>query len=163
MNTETEHAAVVMNTSPSGNVSFEVIFKPPKNASLPSVVASSPTTPTTVDQINEKLKAAEERRLTAELDKVDKAKVEERVAEAAVRRKAMQLEFQQITQQDIACRMTATQQKRNKLVEERLERIKIHHKRIDGARNKTEEEKDIDIDLAGQITSSPDEEDAKIG
>ncbi|KHJ45656.1 hypothetical protein D918_03868 [Trichuris suis] len=57
--------AVVVNTSPSGNVSFEVIFKPPRNASLPSVVASSPTTPTTVDQINEKLKAAEERRLSA--------------------------------------------------------------------------------------------------
>uniref|UniRef100_A0A5S6QEU4 Stathmin n=1 Tax=Trichuris muris TaxID=70415 RepID=A0A5S6QEU4_TRIMR len=152
--------AVVVSTSPSGNVSFEVVFSPPKNASLPSAIASPPTSPTTVDQIQEKLKAAEERRLTANLDKVDKAKVEERMAEAAERRKAMQLEFRQTTQQDIACRMIATQEKRDKLVEERLERIKIHHKRI-GARHKTEV-KDEDIDLPGQHTLAADNEAIKV-
>ncbi|KRZ32657.1 Coiled-coil domain-containing protein 94, partial [Trichinella pseudospiralis] len=132
MNPESE-SSLVMNTSSSGNLSFELILRPPTKHA-PSNLNSPCNLKTTLQEIEGKLKAAEERRLNVEAEKVEKAKIEERLLEAAERRKALLQKFQEETENEIQSRAKVTSLNREKLFEERIEKIKDHEKHVEEVR-----------------------------
>ncbi|OUC40405.1 stathmin family protein [Trichinella nativa] len=99
MNPESE-SSLIMNTSSSGNLSFELILRPPTKHA-PANLSSPCNLKTTLQEIEGKLKAAEERRLNVEAEKVEKAKIEERLLEVAERRKALLQKFQEETEKEI--------------------------------------------------------------
>ncbi|XP_003371803.1 stathmin-2 [Trichinella spiralis] len=136
MNPESE-SSLVMNTSSSGNLSFELILRPPTKHA-PANLSSPCNLKTTLQEIEGKLKAAEERRLpinaNVEAEKVEKAKIEERLLEAAERRKALLQKFQEETEKEIQNRAKVTSLNREKLFEERIEKIKDHEKHVEEVR-----------------------------
>ncbi|KRZ57052.1 Prestin [Trichinella nativa] len=132
MNPESE-SSLIMNTSSSGNLSFELILRPPTKHA-PANLSSPCNLKTTLQEIEGKLKAAEERRLNVEAEKVEKAKIEERLLEVAERRKALLQKFQEETEKEIQNRAKVTSLNREKLFEERIEKIKDHEKHVEEVR-----------------------------
>lgn len=73
-----DNSDLIMSTSMSGNLSFELVLSPPRASTTPraSKVLQSPTTtsaPISLEAINSKLKTAEEkrgRRLDEKLEKI---------------------------------------------------------------------------------------------
>jgi len=133
--------AVVMNTSASGNLSFEVVLSParavasPRAAKLQSpMVASSPRS---LEDIAAKMKAAEENRERLIDEKLEKIKEHEKRHTDAMRKMSeeMEVEGQRILEQSKS-KLAMAEELRQQRMEHLKEKLKEHDNHIEEVRKR---------------------------
>lgn len=140
-----KQAMQVMNTSASGNISFELVLSPkvlatgsprhlrrlesgdPKTNGTTDETPASPNL--TLEEIQEKLKAAELRKTEMEAQKVGQTAV--KLAEAAQRREELAKRFQETAEKELQTRLDVNKENRERFLEERVEKIKEHEKYVE--------------------------------
>jgi stathmin len=125
-------------TEKHGGVAFEVILKP-ASGDAPDIHASSPTRerPLSQEDIERKLKEAEEKRLSLQASKlhiVEKDK--ERIQEASQKVQELSDSFSKETEKKLAEKMEASQEIINAQMQARQERLKEHERHAEEVRKK---------------------------
>ncbi|XP_055381924.1 stathmin isoform X2 [Condylostylus longicornis] len=128
-----------------GGLSYEVILaEPAPNVALPKKPLS-PNKNVSAEEIEQKLKAAEERRLSLEAKKMAElsnklAKIEE----ASRKKDELNNEFIIQTKEALESKMEQHVEKREEIISSMKEKLKIHSQDIEKTRNSLEQQKEIE-------------------
>jgi len=125
----------------SSGVAFEVILKPASSeAAPPAHVCGSPTKEhphLSQEDIERKLKEAEERRLSVEATKLESvAKDKERLHEANLKAQELADAKAKETEKKLAEKMEASEESKNAQLQAKLERLKDHDQHVQEVRMK---------------------------
>jgi stathmin len=121
-------------------VAFDVIIKPASTDNPPPLLHGSPTKehpPLSLEDIDRKLKEAEERRLSVEASKLQAVnKDKEKLIEANQKVQEMEEQFEKETEKKLAEKMEASEEKKKALEQARQERLKEHDRHAEEVRKK---------------------------
>jgi len=135
-----DNGAVVMNTSTSGNLSFEYILSPPRNIASPRAQKfQSPLVPSprSLDDIAAKLKAAEENRERLMDEKLEKIKEHEKhVAEVRKVSSETQAEEAQKMLENSRRKLAVAEELRQQRLETLVEKLKERDNHIEEVRKR---------------------------
>lgn len=130
-----------VHVSSSGNMSFEVALSEQLSPRTPGSIKSplakkmhSPRRELTVDYIEDKLKAAEQRRVEQEQAIKERAAAEqEKIAAANARRDELESNFKQTVEKEIENKLEANKENREKLMAARAEKAKQENEKCKNA------------------------------
>lgn len=141
--TEQEATEIRCQEKSKGGVSYEVILaEPAVAATLPKLQSPPVEKKVSAEEIEEKLKAAEQRRISLEAKKVAdwSAKVA-KIEEASRKKDELNNEFIEQTKEALEAKMEHSEEKREALLSEIKEKLKIHSQEIEKARHLLERQK----------------------
>lgn len=122
-----------------GGIKYDVILAEP--AGVPPPALKTPDAPALLrsESIEEKLKQAEERRLSLEAEKIAKNVARRsRIEDAAKKRDEKENEFIEATKEALEKRLENSSEKREALISDKMEKLKDHDRRVEEARLKKE-------------------------
>lgn len=124
----------------SGGVAFDVIIKPASTDNPPQLLHGSPTKehpPLSQEDIDRKLKEAEERRLSMEASKLQAVnKEKERLRGANAKAQEMEEQFAKEAEKKLAEKMETSEEKKRALEQAKQERLKEHDRHVEEVRKK---------------------------
>jgi len=121
-----------------GGLKFEVILAEANPTGTPPRRVPSPTnlTPSTIEKIEQKLKAAEERRVSLESTRKANIKAQlERASEAKEKRENYDETFKNSTKTALEQKLEATEEKREAYISDLKAKLKDHERRVEAVRN----------------------------
>jgi len=121
-----------------GGLKFEVILAEANPTGTPPRRVPSPTntTPSTIEKIEQKLKAAEERRVSLESTRKANIKAQlERASEAKEKRENFDETFKNSTKTALEQKLEATEEKRGAYISDLKAKLKDHERRVEAVRN----------------------------
>ncbi|XP_059619208.1 stathmin-1-A isoform X5 [Phlebotomus argentipes] len=132
-----------------GGLSYEVILAEPSLTSSVQVT-KRPTTPgkkeLSVDEIEKKLKAAEERRLSMEAKKMaDWNEKMAKIEEASRKKDELNNEFMVQTKEALEAKMEHHVEKREAIINDKKEKLKVHSQEIEKTRTSLEMQKSVEL------------------
>ncbi|GAB0093448.1 Stathmin [Sergentomyia squamirostris] len=134
-----------------GGLSYEVILAEPSITNpVPPVVIKRPITPgkkeLSAEEIEEKLKAAEERRLSLEAKKMAdwNAKMA-KIEEASRKKDELNNEFMVHTKEVLEAKMEHYEEKREAIINDKKEKLKVHSQEIEKTRTSLEMQKSAEL------------------
>jgi len=133
--------ALVMNTSASGNLSFDVVLSPARAVSSPraSKLTQSPAvgSPRSLEDIAAKLKTAEENRERLMDEKVAKIKEHEKRISEAVCKMSMEMQEEgQRKMEQVTRKLAVAEELRQQRLENLKDKLKEHDNRIEQVRKR---------------------------
>lgn len=125
--------------SPKGGIAYEVILSPPVKDATPKR-PTSPPKDFSLDDIYNKLKAAEKRRETLDAEKIGQlADHRSRAEEAIAKRNALVQQFVEEKKENIEKKMMTAIENREANIQSKIEKLKEHEEKIVKARSQVEE------------------------
>lgn len=123
-----------------GGIKYDVIIADP--AATPPPALKTPTDAPVLlrsESIEEKLKQAEERRLSLEAEKIAKnAARRSKIEYAAKKRDEKENEYKELTKETLEKRLETSSERRQSLIHDKMEKLKDHDRRVEEARLKKE-------------------------
>lgn len=123
-----------------GGVAFDVIIKPASTDNPPQLQHGSPTKehpPLSQEDIDRKLKEAEERRLSMEASKLQAVnKEKERLRGANAKAQELEEQFAKEAEKKLAEKMETSEEKKRALEQAKQERLKEHDRHAEEVRKK---------------------------
>uniref|UniRef100_A0A336KWK4 CSON000781 protein n=1 Tax=Culicoides sonorensis TaxID=179676 RepID=A0A336KWK4_CULSO len=141
--TSTEATEIRCQEKSKGGLCYEVILAEPSvQASVPKI----PVTPAKIvsaEDIEEKLRAAEERRLQLEAKKIIEWNAKQaKIEEASRKKEELDKEFAAHTKEALEAKMEQYEEKREALITDMKEKLKVHAQEIEKTRQSLENKKD---------------------
>ncbi|XP_055709214.1 uncharacterized protein LOC129805362 isoform X1 [Phlebotomus papatasi] len=132
-----------------GGLSYEVILAEPSITSSVQIT-KRPTTPgkkeLSAEEIEEKLKAAEERRLSLEAKKIAEWNAKMAKIEEATRKKdELNNEFMVQAKEALEAKMEHYEEKREAIINDKKEKLKVHSQEIEKTRTSLEMQKSVEL------------------
>ncbi|XP_008468157.1 stathmin-1-A isoform X2 [Diaphorina citri] len=122
-----------------GGIKYDVILAEPAGTPPPLKTAADTPVILRSESIEEKLKQAEERRLSLEAEKIAKnAARRSKIEDAAKKRDEKENEFIEQTKETLEKRLEISSEKREALINDKMEKLKDHDRRVEEARLKKE-------------------------
>ncbi|KAI5736283.1 hypothetical protein M8J76_001745 [Diaphorina citri] len=126
-----------------GGIKYDVILAEPAGTPPPLKTAADTPVILRSESIEEKLKQAEERRLSLEAEKIAKnAARRSKIEDAAKKRDEKENEFIEQTKETLEKRLEISSEKREALINDKMEKLKDHDRRVEEARLKKEKLED---------------------
>jgi len=137
METKSPEVTEVKCEENKGGLKFEVILAEANPTGTPPRRVPSPTnTPSTIEKIEQKLKAAEERRVSLESTRKANIKAKlERASEAKEKRETYDETFKNSTKTALEQKLEATEEKREAYISDMKAKLKDHERRVEAVRN----------------------------